>query len=322
MDLTTENFFDIVGKDKYVLVKFYTRWCGYCRIMHPEYDKLNEIMKETRDDVIIARLEGSINEDITLIYEIFSFPKIVLYHPGSVDIKGSFRGQRIASVMQSWIEQNAPRLEKKLKYLDEDKSNNKENVKNVRKESEKKSEKIENNSNRKDKSEKNKSYDLEDNIDAKKINNNNNIDNNKVTGEVEFLKNEILNMKNRVVNIEKDIEELKSITAKNVEMINKNTNLNSNKKIDSHSNDKVNNIPSEKEESANEEKNTPEEIALKLKMIKDKKKKGEGFFDKMTTFDAIIYVGIFLFLVGTVVTIKKIVFKKGKGFLTSEHVKV
>jgi len=287
--------------------------------MHPEYDKLNDIMKDTRDDVIIARLEGSINEDITLIYEIFSFPKIVLYHPGSVDIKGSFRGQRIAPVMQSWIEQNAPRLEKKLKYLDEDKSNNKENIKNVKKENEKKLEKNDNNNNRKDKSEKNKTYDLED-VDTKKNINNN--DNNKYTGEVEFLKNEILNMKNRVVNIEKDIEELKNLTAKNFEIINRNTNINNNKIINSNSNDKANNLHLENEGSAKEENNTPEEFALKLKMIKDKKKKGEGFFDKMTTFDAIIYVGIILFLVGTVITIKKIVFKNGKAFLTSEHVKV
>jgi len=57
-------------------------------------------------------------------------------------------------------------------------------------------------------------------------------------------------------------------------------------------------------------------------MIKDKKKKGEGFFDKMTTFDLLIYGGIILLLIGTIITVKKIVFKKGKGLLNSEHAKV
>jgi hypothetical protein len=298
--------------------------------MHPEYDKLNDIIKETRDDVIIARLEGSINEDITLIYDIFSFPKIVLYHPGSVDIKGSFKGQRIAQVMQSWIEKNAPRIEKKLKYLDEVKPNNKkeniqdnENIKNVKRENETKINTYEQFNNR-NKPEKDKSLDHENNPDAKK--NIFNVDS-RFTFEVEFLKNEMMNIKNGIINVEKDIQELKDLTTKNIETFKLNSkieNEKNTKKLDAKiknylQEDKENSL--DKEDLINEN-NTPEEVALKLKMIKDKKKKGEGFFDKITKFNAMIYLGIILFLVGSVITIKKILFKNGKGFFSSEHIKI
>lgn len=256
--------------------------------MSPEYDKLVDIMKEKRDDVLVARLEGGMNEDITMIYEIFSFPKIVLFYPGSVDIRSSFRGQRIAPVMQAWIEQNAPRLEKKLKYLDSEKQE--------RKEKEREKERIKDSESQKNRKVVNKTqtYDLEDAIDAAK--------NQNFTGEIEFLKIELLNMKNRVVNLEKDLEEFKNYT-RSLAITSTQTN-----------------VQEEIQHEEHEENN--EDVAKKLKMIKDKKKKGEGFFDKLTTFDLFIYGGIVLFLIGTIITIKKIVFKKGKNLLSNEHAKV
>jgi len=257
--------------------------------MSPEYDKLVDIMKEKRDDVLVARLEGSINEEIAMIYEIFSFPKIVLFNPGSVDIRSNFRGQRIAPIMTTWIDQNAPRLEKKSKYLDNDK---KEKQEIKEKELENRQSKVEADKKR-NSADKIKSYDLEDAVDSAK--------NKNITGELEFLKIEMLNMKNRILNAEKDIEEFKNITKI---MISKNQLIKS------------------EEYSSNNLCENQDDIANKLKMIKQKKKKGEGFFDKMTTFDLFLYVGIFLFIFGTVITIKKIVFKKGKSLITSEHVKV
>lgn len=252
--------------------------------MSPEYDKLVDIMKEKRDDVLVARLEGGVNEDITMIYEIFSFPKVVLFYPGSVDIRSNFRGQRIAPVMQAWIEQNAPRLEKKLKYLDNEKQQDKK---------EKEKEKIKEPEapvNRKA-IYKTKTYDLEESIDTAK--------NQNLTGEIEFLKIEMLNMKNRIINHEKDLEEFKNYTRSL----------------------SITKTEPDKKVKVDREENK-EDIANKLKMIKEKKKKGEGFFDKITNFDLILYGAIICFLVGTVITVKKIMFKKSKGLLASEHAKV
>jgi thiol-disulfide isomerase/thioredoxin len=101
-DLTTANFFDVVGKDKWVFVKFYTTWCGYCRKMSPEYDRLFEMMK-SRSDVLIRRLEGDSNEDITYAYDIHSFPKLVLYKPGSVNMFSIYQGYRTADEMSKYL---------------------------------------------------------------------------------------------------------------------------------------------------------------------------------------------------------------------------
>ena len=50
VELTSGNFDEIVGKEKYVVVKFYTKWCRYCRIMAPEYEKLYEDYHKVLDE--------------------------------------------------------------------------------------------------------------------------------------------------------------------------------------------------------------------------------------------------------------------------------
>jgi thiol-disulfide isomerase/thioredoxin len=109
--LSTSNWEEHIGKDKYVVVKFYTRWCHYCRLMAPEYEKLFELVKG-REDLIIARIEGSINEEISSKYGIFSFPLVVLYKPNDLHVQAVFQEQRVATLMKSWIDTNAPPLVK------------------------------------------------------------------------------------------------------------------------------------------------------------------------------------------------------------------
>jgi thiol-disulfide isomerase/thioredoxin len=108
--LSTNNWEEHVGKDKYVVVKFYTRWCHYCRLMAPEYEKLFDLINGNREDIIVARIEGSINEEISAKYGIYSFPLLVLYKPNDLHAQAVFQEQRIAPLMKAWIDNNAPPL--------------------------------------------------------------------------------------------------------------------------------------------------------------------------------------------------------------------
>ena len=85
--------------------------------MSPEYDKLVKIFKKKRPDILIARLDASINEDVSTIYDISSFPRVVLFHPGSQEIKSVFRGQRTAEIMTQYLEEHCPELTQNIKPL-------------------------------------------------------------------------------------------------------------------------------------------------------------------------------------------------------------
>ena len=67
-----------MGKNYCVIVEFYTKWCQYCKLLSPEYDKLVEEYKDKRKDIIISRLEGQENSFTLQRYGIFRFPVL---HP-------------------------------------------------------------------------------------------------------------------------------------------------------------------------------------------------------------------------------------------------
>ena len=109
VELTTENFKTIVGKEKYVVVKFYTKWCKYCKLLAPIYDELVEFLK-TKDvnDVIIARLEANTNQEISMTYGVFSFPTIVFFTKNNPRPQDVFQGERSVESFWSWLRRNVP----------------------------------------------------------------------------------------------------------------------------------------------------------------------------------------------------------------------
>ena len=70
--------------------------------------------KTKRDDIIIARIEASINEQISMRYGIYSFPMVVLFFPKDQHVHALFQGKRVADMFDMWIQANAPALPKKL----------------------------------------------------------------------------------------------------------------------------------------------------------------------------------------------------------------
>ena len=124
-ELTDENYDDYEGQKKYVLVKFFTKWCVYCCLLSPEYDKLAEKLYQTRNDVIIARLEAGANDITANKYVINQFPIVALFHPGSKKIHSVYQGERECDHMANWIEQLCPKIE-----IKEEKNNNKKEESN------------------------------------------------------------------------------------------------------------------------------------------------------------------------------------------------
>lgn len=123
VQLNNHNFFDVVGKDKFVVVKFYTKWCKYCKIISPEYEKVIEEIK-SRKDIILARLEGSEeNTDILLKYGIGSFPQVVLFYPRDDDIYSVLHSHdRKKEAILKWIN-DLCEVEKENTFLNVEKEN-------------------------------------------------------------------------------------------------------------------------------------------------------------------------------------------------------
>lgn len=181
VELTNDNFDDVVGKDKYVLVKFYTKWCMYCRMLAPEYEKLYERYQEKRNnEIIIARLEGGANDVIISRYGVYSFPLLGLFFPGDRRIKAVFQGQRTVDTLDNWLDHMAPKLEPPQKKEDPKKNDNNKTNENIE--------------------EDNKIIEIQNKTN--------------MTDESEYIKREFIDIKKKIGNIEKMISSLNNIIEK------------------------------------------------------------------------------------------------------------
>ena len=102
--LNENNFYDFIGKDKFVVVEFFTKWCVYCKMMSPEYEKFYELYLKKREDVLITKIECSINQKICTDYGVFAFPFIGLFFPGNTKIKSVFKYKRVLEDFDKWME--------------------------------------------------------------------------------------------------------------------------------------------------------------------------------------------------------------------------
>lgn len=181
VELTNDNFDDIVGKDKYVFVKFYTKWCMYCKMLAPEYEKLYERYQEKRkDEIVIARLEGGANDIIISRYGVYSFPLLALFFPGDRRIKAVFQGQRTVDTLDQWLDHLAPKLE--LPQKKEESKKNDSNTTNDNIEEDNKIIQIQNKTN--------------------------------MTDESEYIKREFIDIKKKIGNIEKMISTVNNLIEK------------------------------------------------------------------------------------------------------------
>ena len=117
LELTTENFYDYIGKSSHVIVDFYAPWCFYCQAMFQQYEELRKMYNgenPKRRDVIIAKINGNAHQSITQNYEIYSYPAIVHFAPNSRDISSVFQQHRTKEHMSYWIENISGPEEKKI----------------------------------------------------------------------------------------------------------------------------------------------------------------------------------------------------------------
>jgi thioredoxin 1 len=80
--LTDSNFEgEVINSEKPVLVDFWAVWCGPCRAIAPEIEKLAE---EKSEELKIGKLNVDENRDTAIKYGISSIPTLLLFKNGEV----------------------------------------------------------------------------------------------------------------------------------------------------------------------------------------------------------------------------------------------
>ncbi len=99
LELTKDNFNEVVEKNDFVLIDFWAAWCGPCRGFAPVYDKA----AEDNPDLVFAKVDTEAQQELAGAFEIRSIPTLMIIRDRTVVF--SQPGALPASALEDLIKQ-------------------------------------------------------------------------------------------------------------------------------------------------------------------------------------------------------------------------
>jgi thioredoxin 1 len=75
VELTKDNFEQVVTDNGFVIVDFWAPWCGPCRSFAPTYEKVSD----DHDDIVFAKVNTEEEQEIAGHFQIRSIPTLMIF---------------------------------------------------------------------------------------------------------------------------------------------------------------------------------------------------------------------------------------------------
>ncbi|GJP38600.1 hypothetical protein CLOM_g14044 [Closterium sp. NIES-68] len=105
VDLTPDNFNVDVGQDTYIFVKFYTPWCGHCKRLAPEWERLAAAFRGSIY-VHIAQVDCDAHKELCSKYGVTGYPTLKWFPRNSLNPE-TYTGDREAEKLLEFVNEKS-----------------------------------------------------------------------------------------------------------------------------------------------------------------------------------------------------------------------
>lgn len=110
--LTTDNFATFLEENPLVLTEFFAPWCGYCKMLGPEFSKAADTLNESHPNIKLAQVDCTEDQDLCAEHEIKGYPTLKIIRDGESKSAEDYQGPREhQGIVDYMIKQSLPAVQ-------------------------------------------------------------------------------------------------------------------------------------------------------------------------------------------------------------------